>query len=117
MNNRLDKKNIIPGFILGLLIIAVVAGSPGEAAAKRAIVEIKGMNYEVESQISDNLRALAGKQVSVVLVSGKVFTGLVKKIGTHLIHLEKLKGKEYYDALIRIRDICAIEAMFRKYKR
>jgi len=53
----------------------------------------------------------------VTIVSGKTLSGFVKEVGTHLIHLEKLEGKDYFDALIRIENISAIEAMFRNYQR
>jgi small nuclear ribonucleoprotein (snRNP)-like protein len=75
------------------------------------------MSYNVNSSLADNLKSLIGKNVSVTIVSGKTLTGLVKEVGIHLIHLEKLKGKEYFDALIRIENISAIEAMFRNYQR
>jgi hypothetical protein len=55
--------------------------------------------------------------VTVSIVSGKTLTGVVKKVGIHLVHLEKLEGKDYFDALIRIENISAIEARFRNYKR
>ena len=50
-------------------------------------------------------------------VSGKTLTGVVKEVGNHLIHLEKLSGKEYFDALIRIENISAIETRFRMLQR
>jgi len=54
--------------------------------------------------------------VVIYLRSGKYFQGHVKAIGDHLIHLEKIAGKDFYDALIRIEDITAIEAKFRDMK-
>jgi len=41
----------------------------------------------------------------------------VKNVGNHFIHLEKLDGKDYFDALIRIENICSVEAQFRKIQR
>ena len=117
MTSKIAWKVFASGIFIGLLIAVGFLGTPEEAVAKKILKEIKGMNYSVDSHIPDNLKALKGKQVSLVLVSGKTFTGLVKEIGPHLIHLEKLKSKEYYDALIRLSDVCAIEAMFRKYER
>jgi hypothetical protein len=52
--------------------------------------------------------------VVVTLNSGKTFTGNVKDVGNHLLHLEKLEGKEYFDALIVIQDISAVDTRFRK---
>jgi hypothetical protein len=88
-----------------------------EVVAKQEIVAIEGMSYNVDASMTDNLKSLLGKKVSLTTVSGKTFSGVVKEVGNHLIHLEKLEGKEFYDGLIVIEDISAIEAMFRNYQR
>ena len=88
-----------------------------EAKAKQKVVAIKGMSYNVNSSLSDNLKALVGKKVSVTIASGKTLTGFVKEVGIHLIHMEKIEGKDYFDALIRMENIIAVEAMFRIYQR
>jgi small nuclear ribonucleoprotein (snRNP)-like protein len=90
---------------------------PTEAAAKSKVVAIKGVSYNVNSSLADNLKSLIGKKVYVTLDSGSTFTGFVKKVGNHLIHLEKLAGKDYFDALIRIENISAIDTRFRDFKR
>jgi hypothetical protein len=70
--------------------------------------------FEVNQTIKDNLLRHKGKEVVVHLNSGKTLQGQVEAVGTHLLHLEKLAGgRDYYDALIRIQDISAIEARVR----
>jgi hypothetical protein len=66
--------------------------------------------------MADNLKAYVGKDVTVHLRSGKTLQGYVKSVGSGLLHLEKLAGKDFYDALLRIEDISAIEAKFRDMK-
>jgi small nuclear ribonucleoprotein (snRNP)-like protein len=105
------------GIAIALLFSTALFALPKEAVAKTTVTAIEGMSYNVNSSMADNLKSLAGKKVSVTLDSGKTFTGFVKKVGEHMLHLEKLVGKDYYDALIRIEDISAIEAMFRNFKR
>jgi small nuclear ribonucleoprotein (snRNP)-like protein len=85
--------------------------------AKPKVVAIEGMSYNVNASLADNLKSLVGKKVAVTIISGKTLSGVVKEVGIHLIHLEKLAGKEYFDALIRIENISAIDTMFRKYQR
>ena len=53
----------------------------------------------------------------MTLDSGKTLAGLVKGVGNHLIHLEKLDGKDYFDALILIEHISAIDVKFRDFQR
>jgi hypothetical protein len=105
------------GIAIAVLFSTVLFTLPKEAVAKPKVVAIEGMSYNVNSSLADNLKSLVGKRVSVTIVSGKTLSGFVKEVGIHLIHLEKLEGKEYFDALIRIENISAIEAMFRKSQR
>ena len=88
-----------------------------EAQAKTKVIAVEGTSYNVSSSLADNLKSLLGKKVSVTLISGKTFTGLIKEVGNHLIHMEKLEGKEYFDALLRIENISAIDTRFRKIQR
>jgi hypothetical protein len=63
--------------------------------------------------LADNLAALKGKTVTVYLASGQSMTGIVKDVKGSILHLEKISQKEFYDALIRIDMISAIEARAR----
>lgn len=103
-------------FLAALLLLPTLA-LPTGVAAKTKTSAIEGMSYNVNSSLIDNLKLLVGKKVSVTLNSGKVFVGRIKDIGSHLVHLEKLDGKDHFDALIRIQDIGAIDARFRKIER
>ena len=102
------------GIAIAVLLSTVLFTQPKEAVANPKVQAIEGMSYNVNSSLADNLKSLVGKKVSVTIVSGKTISGFVKEVGIHLIHLEKLEGKDYFDALIQIENISAIEAMFRK---
>ncbi len=105
------------GITIAILIFSLCFMLPADVGAKSKVVAIEGMSYNVDSSLTDNLKSLTGKKVYVTLGSGKALSGLVKNVGNHLIHLEKLDGKEYFDALIRIENISAIDAKFRDYQR
>ncbi len=102
---------------LAILFYVTIFMLPTEAEAKSKVVAIKGISYNVNSSLADNLKSLIGKKVYVSLDSGKIFTGFVKEVGNHLMHLEKLVGKDYFDALIRIENISAIDTRFRDVQR
>jgi len=87
------------------------------AVAKTEVVPIEGVDYKVNFSLQDNLKSLIGKKVHVTLNSGKTIAGFIKEVGDHLLHLERLDGKDYFDALIRIEDISAIDTKFRDVKR
>lgn len=81
------------------------------------VVAIDGMAYNVQFSLTDNLKSFVGKKVTVTLASGSSFAGKVKEVGQHLLHLERLDGKDFNDALIRIDTIIAIDARFWDFKK
>jgi len=100
-----------------ILFLSLCLTLPKAVKAQPNEVSVEGMSYNVNSSLADNLKTLTGKRVYVTLDSGKTLSGSVKNVGDHLLHLEKLAGKEYFDALIRIENISAIDAKFRDYQR
>ena len=105
------------GLVLAILLNVTIVMLPAEATAKKNTVAIEGVSYNVNASLADNLKSLIGKKVYVTLDSGKTFAGFVKEVGNHLIHLEKLDGKDYFDALLRIENISAIDTKFRDIQR
>ncbi len=105
------------GMLLSVLLLAMAFSLPSDAEAKSKVVEIEGMSYNVNSSMADNLKSLIGKRVYVSLDSGQTLSGTLKAVGNHLIHLEKIERKEYFDALIRIKNIIAIDVRFREVQR
>ena len=105
------------GLLMAILFNLTIFMASLEAVAKTEVVPIEGVGYKVNFSLQDNLKSLIGKKVYVTLNSGKTFAGFIKEVGDHLLHLEKLDGKEYFDALIRIEDISAIDTRFRDIQR
>ncbi len=103
--------------ILTALALAMAFSFPADVGAKSKVVEIEGMSYNVKASMVDNLKSLVGKKVYVALDSGQTLAGTVKAVGNHLIHLEKIERKDYFDALIRIKNIIAIDVRFREVQR
>lgn len=101
---------------MAVMLMAVMYVSPAAAQA-RSVTLVEGAKYDTSSSLKDNLKIYVGKDVVVHLRSGKSFQGYIKAVGDHLIHVEKLAGgRDFYDALIRIEDITAIESKFREMK-
>ncbi|MCK5405457.1 MAG: hypothetical protein KAI75_09485 [Desulfobulbaceae bacterium] len=102
---------------LTIVFSAVLLLLSNGVEAKQQVVPVEGVGYNVNASMADNLKSLVGKKVYVTIDSGKVISGIVKEIGNHLLHLEKLDGKDYFDALIRLEEIIAIDTRFRNFKR
>jgi hypothetical protein len=109
--------NMRTGLIIFMLAMVSFLVLPGNANARQELVAIESVNYNVSASMADNLRTLKGRTVNVTLASGKNMTGMLKDVGSELIHLEKLAGKENYDALINIDEINSVDTRFRAYKR
>ena len=97
------------------LILGALPSQSAYAGAEAA--ELPGVAYSVNSSMADNLGSLLGKKVRVSLANGTSLTGTVKAVSNELLHLEKLEGKEFFDALVRIAEIGAIDTRFRDYQR
>ena len=108
----------VVSLLFSLLIPAAGLAITESALAANPVVEIDGMNFDVEQHIHGNLRALHGKRIGVMLTSGEQVSGRIKAVGERLLHLEKLgNNKEFMDALIVIDNIIGIEVQFRGYLR
>ncbi len=102
--------------LMVVFTMGVVLVSAADVWAQKKVTDLEGMQFNTGASLSDNMKAFTGKDVYVHLRSGKTFQGYVKAVGNGLLHLEKLASREFYDALIRLEDISAIEVKFRDMK-
>jgi hypothetical protein len=111
---NLRMKKIVPAALA--LLIALSAGSALMVKSSPAgePEKAEAVQLNVNISLADNLAALKGKTVTVTLSAGQSLTGTVKEIKNGLLHLEKLAGKEFYDALVVIEDISVVEIRARK---
>jgi hypothetical protein len=86
-----------------------------EAQPKKATA-LEGVKFDTAASLADNLKIFAGKDVIIHLRSGKTLQGYVRSVGNGLLHLEKLAARDFYDALVRMEDISAMETKFRDLK-
>jgi len=85
-------------------------------AQQKKVTDLEGVQFNTGASLADNMKPFVGKDVFIHLRSGKTFQGYLKSVGNGLVQLEKLAGREFYDALIRIEDISAVEAKLRDMK-
>jgi hypothetical protein len=105
------------GIMLALVFFVTVLTLPAATVAAANVTAVEGIRYHVGASLQDNLKSLVGRKVYVTLDSGTTFGGIVKEVGNNFVHLEKLDGKDFFDALIRIEDISAVDAKFRDFQR
>jgi hypothetical protein len=104
------------GFMMAL-IFASLLFLTGEARAEgKKATPVEGARFDTSFPLKENLNTFLGKDVHVLLRSGQTIQGYVKSVGDHFLHMERLAGRDFYDALVRIDDISAVEAKFRDMK-
>lgn len=72
------------------------------------------VEYKLDWTIEENLKMFKGKRVNLI-VAGYSASGMVKDVKDGLLHLEKIVGRDFFDALIRVDKIHAVEAQFRGF--
>ena len=105
------KKRLITLLLFTLILsgsfaspqISSAAETPGAAA-----------QLSVDIPLAENLTALKGKTVTVTLSSGQAISGMVKDVKNGLLHLEKLSQKDFFDAVIVVDKISAVEVRVRQ---
>ena len=75
-----------------------------------ATVALAGDGIEVRDTdtVSDVLKRNSGKRVELTLVSGDRMAGTVSRVTPVAVHLSKLTGKEFYDAVVRLESVTAV---------
>jgi hypothetical protein len=61
----------------------------------------------------DALAKLAGKDAEVVLANGKSYRGKVGGVGSETVLVTQIAGKEFYDVLIDLDEVAAVEVRAR----
>jgi len=88
--------------LVGLIVAVSMIASQSIVAAQDKI------ELRQDIGIKEALIQFTGKRVSVTLDSGTAYEGILTKVGDHLVHISRLTGKEYFDALIRIEKISGL---------
>lgn len=71
------------------------------------------MEYNKNNTIKDYLTKLRTKNTYILLKSGKEYLGIIKDVGQFCVILEQKGNRSYFDSIIRIEDISAVEVQVR----
>jgi len=81
--------------------------------ATAAGAEDKKLEIRPGSTMAEVLGSLAGASVDLTLRSGTTLSGKVGPVHQNVMVLAELRGKEFYDAVVRIDDISAVSVRVR----
>ena len=94
---NVSKLFIVVVAIAALFLTVQITAAAEEGTAFNAFIGMK-----------ENLLLNVGKRISVRLTAGEAIEGTIVKVGDQSVHLSKLSGRDYYDAIVRIDRIEAI---------
>jgi hypothetical protein len=58
-----------------------------------------------EESVKTLLADAVGRQVTLLMSSGQEVTGIVVKVGDHAVHLSRLTGRDFFDAVIMLERV------------
>jgi hypothetical protein len=91
---------LLPRLVLSLLLVLALITAAVAQEAKMSIVN--------EDTIRTVLSKQVGKQVTLKLDSGEEVGGVVRTVGEHVVHVEKISGKEFFDAIVDLDEVAAV---------
>ena len=90
--------------LLAMVLLLMFAVAPaGVWAADEAAFKLKPSDT-----MRDVISEYSGKVLALRLESGEEIEGTVTIVGNGLVHISKLTGKEFYDAVVSIDKISAV---------
>ncbi len=93
--------------VAALLVLGTTVPAVGVRAEEAALTLKAG------ATMREVLSEYTGKRVALRLESGDEIEGTVTMVGNSLLHLAKLSGKEFYDAVVNIDKINAVRMRVR----
>ena len=94
---------MVVGTVLVGLTLAVAARTPADADDAKPGLVATGTIREALTKLGD------GRDVEIVLNNGKSYRGKLGTVGTATVLVTNLVGKEFYDVLIDLDEVAAIE--------
>ena len=93
--------------ILVLFALLFAAGSLMFALSKASSEEGK-FELKANATMHDVLAERTGKRTTLRMQSGEDIEGTVVLVGNGLVHVSKLAGKDFYDAVVNIDRVSAV---------
>ena len=92
---------------IGMLIVVLLALQGSLAAKAMAAEETRPLPPYGEN-VKIMLDASIGRAVTLQLASGQEIGGTVTKVGDHVVHLSRIVGRDFYDAVVVLDRVDAV---------
>lgn len=114
-NMKKEMKVLIVALIVGVMISVALFITVPEVHAGSKVVNVEGALFSINDTMAENIVRFKGKPVIVTLSSGEQINGVVVDANGKFLHLTKLDRADFLDALIKMEQVIAVKAQFRKY--
>ncbi len=95
--------------ILGKTLWAfAIAAVIGLTVASSVVAEEKKVEINTSFTIKQILGSFTGQRVLLKTDAGESIEGTITSAGDHVVHISKLTGKDYYDAVVVIDRITSV---------
>src|SRR5688572_11059210 len=91
-----------------LAMVVMLLGGVGGGAFGAALAQDGKLAVAKDDSIRSLLTRHIGKAVALRLDSGEEIVGTVALVGDRVVHLEKLSGREFYDAVVDLEEVAAV---------
>jgi hypothetical protein len=93
------------------IVVAMLSGIFCFAATVSG--EESKLELKAGTTMKDVLTESTGKRVTLRLGSGEEIEGTVTMVGTSLVHISRLAGKEFFDAVVSLDKVSAVRIKVR----
>ena len=91
-----------------LLSVLISAALPLSTWSPAVLAQEAAFTLNASAEMKDILSENVGKRVAIRLASGEEIEGTVTTVGKTLVHISRLTGKDFYDAVVSIDRIAAV---------
>ncbi len=77
-------------------------------AVSAAVAQEKKVEINTSFSMKQILVSFTGQKVTVKTDGGESIEGTVTGVGDHLVHISRLSGKDFYDAVVKIDKISSV---------
>lgn len=95
------------------LVLAALLVLSTTVPAVGVLAEEAAFTLKTSTTMREVLSEYTGKRVALRLESGDEIEGTVAMVGNSLLHLARLSGREFYDAVVSIDKINAVRMRVR----
>ena len=92
---------------IGVFVVVVLVLAGFWVRAAEAVEETRPLPPFGES-VKIMLDASVGRTVTLGLASGQEISGTVAKVGDHVVHLSRVAGRDFYDAVVVLDRVDAV---------